>query len=90
METVDIIGYLAAFFGTILLVPQVYKTVKTKRVDDVSLVMLIVYVINCSLWEIYGLLINSLPIILCNLIAGIIGIFQLRLKIKYEKKKSEI
>jgi MtN3 and saliva related transmembrane protein len=80
------IGYLAAVFGTALMMPQVYKSIKTKRVDDISMVMLIVYFFNCSLWEIYGLMLGSMPMILCNLIAGCIGILQIILKLKYKTK----
>jgi MtN3 and saliva related transmembrane protein len=83
----EIIGYLAAAFGTALMLPQLYKAYKTKRVDDISMVMLVVYLINCFLWEIYGLLIGSMPIILCNMIAGVIGVLQILLKKKYQTKQ---
>ncbi|HEY9125309.1 MAG TPA: SemiSWEET family transporter [Bacteroidales bacterium] len=79
----EIVGYLAAVFGTALMLPQVYKSIKTKRVDDISMSMLVVYVINCTLWEVYGLLIHAMPVILCNIIALGIGIVQLVLKFKY-------
>lgn len=87
MNLTDIIGYLAAVFGTILMLPQVFKTIKTKRVDDISMTMLIVYIINCSLWEAYGLMIGAMPVILCNILAGGIGILQIILKQKYKTNK---
>ena len=83
---IQIVGYLAAVFGTLLMIPQVYKSILTKRVDDISMVMLIVYIINCSLWESYGLLIHAMPVILCNALALGIGIFQTVLKVKYQTK----
>ena len=83
-----IVGYLAAVFGTALMLPQVYKSIKTKRVDDISMSMLVVYVINCSLWEVYGLCIHAMPVILCNIIALGIGILQLVLKFKYRTNAS--
>jgi MtN3 and saliva related transmembrane protein len=82
----DVIGYIAAAFGTALMLPQVFKSIKTKRVDDISMVMLIVYIVNCITWEIYGLMLGSMPIILCNIVAGLIGILQLWLKLKYRSK----
>jgi MtN3 and saliva related transmembrane protein len=84
----DTVGYVAAVFGTALMLPQVYKSFKTRRVDDISMVMLVVYILNCTSWEIYGLLIKSMPIILCNIIAGLIGITQLLLKLKYRTKNN--
>lgn len=84
---VDVIGYAAAFFGTILMLPQTYKSYKTKRVDDISMSMLIVYIINCTLWEVYGWFIVSNPIIVCNLIALMIGVVQIVIKVKYGRQK---
>lgn len=84
---VNIVGYVAAFFGTILMLPQTYKSYKTKRVDDISMSMLVVYLINCTLWETYGWFINSNPIIVCNFIALIIGMIQISIKVKYSKKQ---
>ena len=82
----ETIGYLAAFFGTVLMLPQVYKSFKTKQVKDISLFMVIIYIINCALWEFYGWLIDSNPIILCNLVAILIGWIQLYMKIKYTRE----
>jgi MtN3 and saliva related transmembrane protein len=82
----EIIGYIAAVFGTILMLPQVFKSYKTKRVDDISTSMLVVYIINCSFWEIYGILIHSNPVIICNILALFIGIFQMILKVKFQNK----
>jgi MtN3 and saliva related transmembrane protein len=82
----DIIGYSAAFFGTILMLPQVYKSYQTKQVKDISMVMLWVYIVNCALWGIYGFLIHSKPILICNIIAEVIGFIQLAIKFKYSSK----
>ena len=82
----EIVGYLAAVFGTALMMPQLYKSFKTKRVDDISMVMLVVYLINCSLWESYGLLIKSNPVIICNFLALIIGSIQIYAKKKFQTK----
>lgn len=83
----DIIGYAAATAGTILMLPQVYKSFRTRRVDDISMAMVIVYIVNCSLWEVYGWLLDSMPIILCNLIALIIAFIQLCLKLRLGSKQ---
>jgi MtN3 and saliva related transmembrane protein len=84
---VEVVGYVAAFFGTILMLPQTYKSYKTKKVDDISMSMLVVYIINCTLWEIYGLFIASNPIIVCNLIALCIGSLQIVIKVRYGTSK---
>jgi MtN3 and saliva related transmembrane protein len=83
----EIIGFTAAAVGTSLMLPQVIKSIKTKRVNDISFAMLILYFFNCLLWLIYGILIIAWPVIICNFIALIISIIQLILKQKYTSIK---
>lgn len=79
----EIIGYSAAVIGTSLMLPQIIKSFKTKKVGDLSYGMLILYFLNCVLWLAYGILIWALPVILCNFIALIISVIQIALKVKY-------
>jgi MtN3 and saliva related transmembrane protein len=83
---VNLIGYMAAFCGTILMVPQAFKTFRTKHVADISLMMLVIYIINCLLWGTYGIFLNSNPIIVCNIISLVIGILMLIMKILFSVK----
>ncbi|MEK6915338.1 MAG: PQ-loop domain-containing transporter [Nanoarchaeota archaeon] len=46
----DIVGYVAAIMGTLIMFPQLIKTIRTKSAKDVSMGMLIVFLINCFLW----------------------------------------
>ena len=80
----EIIGFTAAAVGTSLMLPQVIKSIKTKRVDDISFGMLWLYFFNCLLWLIYGILIVAWPVIICNFIALLISILQLFLEFKYK------
>jgi len=86
----EIIGYAAAAVGTSLMLPQVIKSWKSKHVDDISYGMVIMYVINCSLWLIYGILLKAIPLALCNFLALIVSLAQLYLKIKYTTKFKNI
>jgi MtN3 and saliva related transmembrane protein len=81
----NVVGYMAATVGMSILLPQVYKSIKTKKANDISMTMLVVYTINVILWEIYGWLITSVPIMVCNLASLFIGIFQIYLKVKYSR-----
>jgi MtN3 and saliva related transmembrane protein len=80
-----IIGYLATIVGTSIMLPQIYKSIKTKSVSDVSWGMLVLYFLNCLLWLIYGILILASPLMITNGIALAISILQIVLKIKYKK-----
>ena len=41
---IDLFGFSAALLTTIAFLPQLYKTWETKSADDVSLVMLILFI----------------------------------------------
>lgn len=89
MELKDIIGYLATVIWTVMMLPQVWKAYVTKSMTDISWVMVIFYILNCMLWLIYGYLIISNPLILCNGIALVIGIVQWVFKYKYMQPSTE-
>jgi MtN3 and saliva related transmembrane protein len=80
---VNIIGYSATVIGTSLMLPQAFKSYKTRSVSDLSWGMLILYFLNCVLWLIYGVLIGALHLIITNSIALVISVIQIVLKIKY-------
>jgi len=83
---IAIVGYTASVVGTSLMLPQMYRTLKTKSVEDLSWGMLILYFLNCALWLVYGVLISAMPVILTNAAALVIGSFQIGLKVKYSKR----
>ena len=47
---VDIFGYIAAILTTAAFLPQLIKTLKTKKADDVSLTTLIMFIIGVLSW----------------------------------------
>ena len=85
LNYINLFGFLAALLTTIAFLPQLYKTWKTKSADDVSLIMLILFIIGLICWIIYGLKINSLPILVANIITFIFNFSILILKITYRK-----
>lgn len=82
---IDIIGYLAGILTLLNMIPQLFKTYKHKRAQDVSYLMVVTYVLSMLMWVIYAIYINSWPIIITNSVAGILGIIQLSLMINYRK-----
>ena len=83
----NIVGYAATVVGVSLMLPQVVKSWRTKKVEDLSYGMTVLYFFNCLLWLIYGLLISAMPLIAVNGIALVISVVQLGLKVKYSEKK---
>lgn len=88
---VNVIGFTAGFLMAITMLPQIIKSLKTKRVEDISLLMLITYVTSAFLWMIYGILIKSLPVSITDGFAFCVSSTQLFIKIKYTKRgKNEV
>ena len=84
---IDLFGFSAAFLTTIAFLPQLYKTWQTKSAEDVSLIMLILFITGLICWIIYGSKINSIPIIVANVVTFIFNFSILILKITYRKRK---
>ena len=82
---IDIFGYFAAILTTAAFVPQLIKTLKTKKADDVSLITLIMFITGVLFWIIYGYRISSLPIMLANVITLTLNSLILVSKIYYSK-----
>jgi MtN3 and saliva related transmembrane protein len=78
----DVIGFIAAFLTTIAFLPQVIKAWRTRSTKDVSMVMFLSLVLGITLWLVYGLMKNDLPIIVANVsslcLTSIILYFKLR------------
>ncbi|ABB50333.1 conserved hypothetical protein [Prochlorococcus marinus str. MIT 9312] len=82
---VDIFGYFAAVLTTAAFLPQLIKTLKSKKADDVSLTTLIMFIVGVISWIIYGYKISSIPILIANLITLILNLLILISKIYFSK-----
>ena len=84
IDVYEILGLIAAFITTASFVPQVYKTWKTKSVESLSLTMYSAFFIGIVLWLIYGIHLNSLPMILANSITSVLALLLIIFKLKYK------
>ena len=86
---IEVFGYIAAVLTTAAFLPQLIKTLKTKKADDVSLITLIMFIIGVLCWIIYGYKISSIPILIANLITLILNLLILISKIYFSKSYSQ-
>ena len=86
---IDLFGFSAALLTTIAFLPQLYKTWQTKSAEDVSLIMLILFITGLICWIIYGSEIHSTPIVVANVVTFIFNLSILILKITYTKRKEQ-
>ena len=84
---IEFFGYFAAFLTTAAFLPQLIKSIKTQKADDISLVTLGMFICGVFSWIIYGYQISSLPIVAANLITLILNLLILISKITFSKKK---
>lgn len=83
MDITLILGLLAGALTTIAFLPQLIQTWKTRSAKDVSLGMFLIFTTGVLLWVIYGLIIQSLPIIAANTVTLVLAGAILVLKLKY-------
>ena len=83
MNSPDAFGFIAAGLTTIAFLPQVIKTSKSKKADDVSIVMLLTFITGLNFWIIYAIQTDSFPVLIANIITLILNIIILTLKISY-------
>ncbi len=77
------IGFLAGTLTTVAFLPQVLKAWKTRDTRSLSGSMYILFSTGVALWLLYGVLLDSLPIILFNTITLVLSISILVLKAFY-------
>tara|TARA_Y200000002_G_scaffold315070_1_gene273065 strand:- start:139 stop:408 length:270 start_codon:yes stop_codon:yes gene_type:complete len=85
-DNIEFFGYFAAILTTAAFLPQLIKTLKTKKAEDVSLTTLIMFITGVGSWIIYGYEISSSPILIANIITFILNLFILISKIHYSQK----
>jgi len=61
-----ILGFVATTLTAVAAVPQVIKTIKTKDTSSVSLLMFLALTIGYACWLVYGIFIDSLPMVIGN------------------------
>ena len=83
---IEFFGYFAAILTTSAFLPQLIKTINTKKAEDVSSVTLIMFICGLGSWIVYGYKISSLPILTANIITLILNLFILISKVYYSKK----
>ena len=69
MDWIEGIGLLAGFLGIFGWYPQVRRVWIDKEADGISVPTFIVIAISLALWLTYGILKNSVAIILANIFA---------------------
>jgi MtN3 and saliva related transmembrane protein len=82
---IDGIGLVAGLLTTTAFIPQVWKIYRTKSGKDISGKMFSLFSSGIVLWLVYGILLQSVPLILSNVVTLILSLTILALKIRYRR-----
>ncbi len=76
-------GYVAATLTTAAFVPQAFKTIQSKDTRSISLGMYVVFTIGIAFWLLYGIALESWPMIVSNIITFGLSATILAMKLKH-------
>jgi len=80
---VTAIGVVAALLTTIAFLPQALKAWQTRSTQDISLAMYGLMATGNICWLIYGLLLDSLPLIAANIVSLTLTTSIIALKLRF-------
>ncbi|MDA9874844.1 MAG: SemiSWEET transporter [Flavobacteriaceae bacterium] len=86
IDSIEVLGLIAACLTTYAFLPQVYKTWKTKDVSAFSLPTFSLFFVGIVFWLVYGILKESLSMILANTITLVSSFTLLVFIFKYRKR----
>ena len=79
---VNLLGSVAGVLTTLAFVPQVIKTWRTRKADDISLGMLLLCTLGVALWGVYGVIIGAAPVIVANGVTLVLAFVMVIMKLR--------
>ena len=80
---IDAIGSVAAVLTTASFIPQAWHSFKTRDVSGVSLGMYSVFTLGVALWLLYGVLLQSWPLMIANSVTLLLAAAILGMKLRF-------
>ncbi len=84
---IHVVEIIAGVLTGSFMLPQLIKVIKEKKVDEISILMLAVLITGISLWIIYGVVRNDIPLIVSNTFSLCVNLVLMYYRIKYRKRK---
>ena len=86
---IETLGYIAAFLTTAAFFPQTIKTIKSRDTASISLAMYVMFTTGIALWLGYAFFIESMPMIIANIITFVFSATILVLKLSEKKTTTQ-
>ena len=77
------VGYVAATLTTLSFVPQAVRTIRTRQTQGISLWMYVLFTVGVGFWLGYGIVLQSWPMIVSNIITFGLALTILVLKLRH-------
>lgn len=82
------VGIVAGICTAISLLPQLFKIIKTRKAEGISMVMLIILMLGIIGWITYGIMKDDYPIIITNSFSFLINVLIIIFSVKYKQGNS--
>ena len=86
MDSITVLGLVAASSTTLSFLPQVWTILKTRNTQGISLGMYSFFTVGVFLWLVYGVMVGDAPIVVANAITFTLAATVLGLTIHYNRK----
>lgn len=81
----EILGLIAGSLSCVTFLPQIFKTIRSKSVQDISVTSFSIVAVSTLLWLVYGFMLHSISIVLTNIVVFLSSLVMLYLKWKHQK-----
>ena len=89
MEIAQILGWIATFLFSIMVIPQMIKTIKSRDTGGVSLLLFIIFLVANIIALIYAIMISQPPLIIKYIIAIVTTITYIAIFLYYYTRNKE-
>jgi len=86
MDGFTVLGLIAGTLTTSGYIPQIVKGYRTKKMQDVSLMMISILCIGMFLWILYGLSQSDIPLIVSNTVGTSFLVTLIAMKFYYDRR----
>jgi len=80
-------GIVAGILTAVSMMPQLIKTIREKKADEISPIMLLLLLTGLGLWVLYGWNREDWPLILTNSFSFLLNSTMLILRLKYGRQR---
>ena len=83
---VQLFGYIGTFLTSVTFIPQVIQAWKTKSVDDLNILMILIVITSTIVWLVYGFgITDGGPVIAANIVVFVLALILLYFKLTFKK-----